>query len=42
MKQRCQNPKNHAYHNYGGRGIKVEDQDKGKKLLVQTMKTLGQ
>lgn len=24
MKQRCQNPNNTAYHNYGGRGIKVD------------------
>lgn len=23
MKQRCQNPNHHAYHNYGGRGIMV-------------------
>jgi hypothetical protein len=23
MKQRCQNPNNPSYHNYGGRGIKV-------------------
>jgi biotin operon repressor/DNA-binding XRE family transcriptional regulator len=23
MKQRCENPKNSAYHNYGGRGIKI-------------------
>lgn len=25
MKQRCSNPNNEAYHNYGGRGIKVCD-----------------
>ena len=23
MKQRCENPKNDSYHNYGGRGIRV-------------------
>lgn len=23
MKQRCQNPRNKSYHNYGGRGIRV-------------------
>ena len=23
MRDRCNNPKNHAFHNYGGRGIKV-------------------
>lgn len=23
MKQRCYNPKNHQYHNYGGRGVKI-------------------
>lgn len=23
MRQRCNNPNNHAYHNYGGRGIKI-------------------
>lgn len=23
MRQRCQNPNNHVYHHYGGRGIKV-------------------
>lgn len=23
MRKRCNNPKHHAYHNYGGRGIKV-------------------
>ena len=23
MRQRCNNPKNRAYHNYGGRGIKI-------------------
>lgn len=26
MRQRCQNPRHHAYHNYGGRGIKVCDE----------------
>ncbi len=26
MKQRCQNPRNPEYHNYGGRGIKVCDE----------------
>lgn len=25
MRGRCLNPKNHAYHNYGGRGIKICD-----------------
>jgi hypothetical protein len=25
MKQRCGNPKNHSYHNYGGRGITYPD-----------------
>jgi len=25
MRQRCENPKNSAFHNYGGRGIKVCD-----------------
>lgn len=25
IKQRCLNPKNHAYHNYGGRGITICD-----------------
>jgi hypothetical protein len=23
IRQRCNNPKNEAYHNYGGRGIRV-------------------
>lgn len=26
MRQRCQNPRHHAYHNYGGRGITVCDE----------------
>lgn len=26
MKQRCNNPKNGEFHNYGGRGIKVDDE----------------
>lgn len=26
MKQRCNNPKNHAYKYYGGRGIKICDE----------------
>lgn len=26
MRQRCNNPRHHAYHNYGGRGIKVCDE----------------
>jgi hypothetical protein len=26
MRQRCNNPKNHAYKNYGGRGIYVTDE----------------
>lgn len=26
MRQRCQNPRHHAYHNYGGRGIRVCDE----------------
>jgi hypothetical protein len=25
-KQRCENPKDNAYHNYGGRGIRVADE----------------
>lgn len=25
IKQRCENPRNHAYHHYGGRGIKICD-----------------
>jgi hypothetical protein len=29
MKNRCNNPKNTAYHNYGGRGIKVCDRWNG-------------
>jgi hypothetical protein len=37
MRSRCNNPRDHAYHNYGGRGIKVCDRWSDYSLFLADM-----
>ena len=37
MRQRCENPKNKAYKNYGGRGIQVCERWKSAKVFIEDM-----
>lgn len=41
MRQRCNNPKNKAYKNYGGRGIKICDRWDGKGGFDNFIKDMG-
>jgi len=42
MKQRCNNPNNHAYKDYGGRGIKVCKRWSGSRGFLNFLEDMGQ